>query len=296
MNEPIGIVTVLYNSETVLKDFFISLDSQTYASITLYVIDNKSPDNSLALARELSKTVRFNTVFIANEDNYGVAKGNNQGIQKAIADGFDYILLSNNDVVLDPFCIERLYQGLIAQQADMAVPKIFYFNSPFLWAAGGYFNKWNGLNFHYGDHKNDAPVFSTSKEVTYAATCFMLINKRVFEKTGLMDEAYFVYWDDVDFVYRARKQGLILWYIPESVLWHKESTSTGVMSDFSIRFSFRNMVYFAMKNYWRPYAIYVLLVNILYSIFVLPFKWPLDKWRIKMSAYSEGWNLYQNSK
>ncbi|HBL72705.1 MAG TPA: hypothetical protein DD409_07430 [Bacteroidales bacterium] len=118
----------------------------------------------------------------------------------------------------------------------------------------------------------------------------------MFEKTGLMDETYFVYWDDVDFVYRARKQGYSLWYIPESVLWHKESTSTGVMSDFSIRFSFRNMVYFALKNYWKPYAIYVLLINVLYSMFVLPIKWPRDKWRIKMKAYIEGWHLYQKSK
>jgi len=78
--EKIGIVTLLYNSEKVLEDFFNTLNIQTYKNFKLFVIDNQSPDNSLNKARELAKSVFFETHFIANSGNYGVAKGNNQGI------------------------------------------------------------------------------------------------------------------------------------------------------------------------------------------------------------------------
>ena len=93
MNHTIGIVTVLYNSETVLADYFSSLNSQTYRNFIVYIVDNKSPDNSLAFSHELAETSFFQTVFIENDENVGVAKGNNLGINKAILDGCDMVLL-----------------------------------------------------------------------------------------------------------------------------------------------------------------------------------------------------------
>jgi GT2 family glycosyltransferase len=78
----IGIVTVLYKSESVLPEFFESLEAQTYKNFILYIVDNKSPDNSLAISEAFKTKSTFETVVIANDDNYGVAKGNNIGITK----------------------------------------------------------------------------------------------------------------------------------------------------------------------------------------------------------------------
>ena len=83
----IGVVTVLYNGERVLDDFFRSLGEQTYENFTLYVIDNHSQDRSLAKARALASAVRFETVCIAEPENWGVAKGPTSGIVRALAEG-----------------------------------------------------------------------------------------------------------------------------------------------------------------------------------------------------------------
>lgn len=296
MRPLIGIVTVLYNSESVIKDFLFSLDNQSYSNIILYVIDNKSPDYSLSICREDLKAVSFKSVIIENEHNGGIAQGNNIGIKQALKDGCELILLSNNDVVFDQKTIEYLLSGLKSNNAGMAVPKIYYHGTRQIWAAGGFFQKWSGLVLHYGDKQIDTGQFDIDRRVTYAATCFMLIDKQVFQKTGMMDERYFVYWDDTDFVYRALKRGESLWYIHDSVVFHKESTSTGYMSDFSVKYLTRNSVYFALKNYNQLYAWYVILLNIVYHVFILLFKWPFSKWKIRLESYKEGFCLYRKYK
>jgi len=292
----IGIVTVMYNCEKVLDIFFQSLSLQSYKQFILYIIDNQSPDKALIRSKQLASTCGFKTVIIENGQNDGVARGNNIGIQKALDDGCDMVLLSNNDIMIEPDAIEALLDGLNMHGSSMAVPKIYYYGTTRFWAAGGYFNKWTGLNQHTGDGQIDIGQYNVARSISYAATCFMLIRKEVFEHVGLMDEHYFVYWDDVDFVYKALKKGETLWYIPTSLVHHNESTSTGFMSDFSVRYLYRNLVYFALKNYSLPYAAYVLLLNIGYHTMVLAFKWPFNKWELSMKAYKEGFDLYRSLK
>jgi len=287
-NAKIGIVTVLYKSETVLEDFFSTLNEQSYKNIILYVIDNKSPDNSLQKSKELAKAVWFETKFIENEDNYGVAKGNNQGIEAALKDNCEYVLLSNNDVVLKHDTIEKLYIGLLENNADMAVPKIYFFGTNLIWMAGGKFTWYNGANKHFGYKKKDRGQFDKCKKVDYAPTCFMLVKREVFTIVGMMDEKYFVYFDDTDFVYRAIKKRQRLFYIPNSILEHKESTSTGVKSDFSLFYSIRNRIYFAKK--YRLFFYFFYIENLLYhySIRWLKMINNRNQWKLMLKAMREG--------
>lgn len=297
MSRKIGIVTVLYNSESVLEEFFETLNKQTYENFILYVVDNLSPDSSLELSKKLASSHQFKTVIIENDANYGVAKGNNIGIRKALADDCDLVLLSNNDIALEDDSIDKLLIGLDKNNADMAVPKIYIYGTNKIWAAGGGFVKKNGLTLHFGQEQEDKGQFNTDQKVDYAPTCFMLIRKEVFAEVGLMDENYFVYYDDTDFVYRAlNKYGKKLWYVSNSEIYHNESTSTGKMSDFSIKFLWRNLVYFALKNYRPLYAGYVLIYNFLYILIILFFRYPTKQWKIALNAYKEGLNLYINNK
>lgn len=244
----IGIVTVLYNSESVLDEFFATLNEQTHKDFVLYVIDNKSPDGSLAKSRSLAGKYPFKTVVYANENNDGVARGNNIGIDLALKDGCDLVLLSNNDVVFEPRTIELLIEGMNEEHADIVVPKIYYHGTKLLWAAGGRFRLLRGDVKHIGSMEEDVGQYDTNFQVCYSPTCFMLIKKSVFEKIGTMDEKYFVYYDDADFIYRSQKAAQRLFYIYKSKLWHKESVSTGVMSFFSVFHCNRNMIYFTLKN------------------------------------------------
>ena len=135
--DKIGIVTVLYNSSGVLDGFYESLNAQTYRDFVLYAIDNKSPDDSLQKIKKLADTATFKTVIIEADDNGGVAKGNNIGIKKALADGCGIVLLANNDIEFQSDTIGKLLDCMRAHGSDMAVPKIFNYFTGKLWYAGG---------------------------------------------------------------------------------------------------------------------------------------------------------------
>ncbi|MCX8523563.1 glycosyltransferase family 2 protein [Chryseobacterium formosus] len=297
MNGKIGIVTVLYNSESVLNEFFETLSKQTYTNFVLYVVDNLSPDSSLELSTKLSIQYSFKTIIIENDDNYGVAKGNNIGIRKAVEDHCDFILLSNNDIALESDALEKLLFGLDKHNADLVVPKIYFYGTNKIWAAGGGYKKRNGLTIQYGQEEQDHGQFNKDEKVDYAPTCFMLVKREIFTSVGLMDENYFVYYDDTDFVHRAlNEKKKTLWYISDSVIHHNESTSTGKMSDFSVKFLWRNLVYFSLKNYSFLYSRYVVLYNFLYIFIILYFRYSRKQWLIALKAYKEGLNLYLKNK
>ena len=296
----IGIVTVLYNSGPVLEDFFITLNKQTYKDFVLYIIDNKSPDNSLEESTRLSKLVDFKCCIMAQEENWGVAKGNNIGITAALNDGCEYVLLSNNDIVLEVDTIEKLLLGLQDEHADMAVPKIYYWNTDrIIWAAGGYFRMYDCSSRHYGmREKDDKSKYNRNSLIEYAPTCFMLINARLFGEIGFMDEDYFVYYDDSDFVWRAvRNFKKNLYFISSSVLWHKESYSTGgCVSLFSLRYLSRNRLYFAFKHYSQFQRI-VLYSFILFHYIVRDFFRLSKEQRDAMrKGYAEGYRLSKSKK
>lgn len=295
----VGIVTVLYNSETVLEDYFKTLSEQTYKNFILYVIDNKSPDNSLAISykyAELYKDI-YKTVIIENDQNYGIAKGNNIGIIKALAEGCDYILLSNNDIVLKSNTIELMVDGMHKNRVHMVVPKIYFYGTNLIWAAGGLFKYLSGGTNHIGYALEDKGQFEKQRLISYAPTCVMLIDKKVFYEVGLMDEDYFVYYDDTDFIYRTHKIGLKLLYLPEPVVYHKESVCTGgMLSDFSLRYNARNAVYFVLKNFSMIHCIIVAINNFLYYWIVRRNKVAIRQRQIVIDGYKEGYKLYQNKR
>ena len=295
----IGIVTVLYNSEAVLPDFFCSLEEQSYRDFQLYVIDNKSNDNSLDVTQGLANQVSFRCVILPQTENWGVAKGNNIGIREAIKDGCEYIILSNNDTVLEPNCIEQLLSGMIEMSATMAIPKIYYHGTNrIIWCAGGWFRTWKCTSPHRGARETDFGQYDSNDYVEYSPTCFMMIKSDVFSRVGMMDENYFVYYDDSDFVWRAIKRGQErLAYIYKAVLWHKESYSTGgSMSDFYIHYYNRNKVFFARKNF-NFIQECVFFVYLITQYFVRSRSiYSQEQRKLYKDSCIEGWNYFSMKK
>lgn len=261
----IGIVTVLYNSDEVLADFFASLATQEGVRYRLYVIDNGTTDSGTRLSEALAAQHGIDAVCVFNNANVGVAKGNNQGIEKALADGCSHVLLANNDTAFAPRTIVTLLEAMRETGSPAATPKIMYHGKPdMLWYAGGHTSPWVGYSVHHGDMAIDEGQFDQQGATDYAPTCFMLIERRVFEVVGLMDELYFVYFDDTDFVWRMKARGMGLLYVPSSVVLHKVSTSTGGShSPFTMYYVNRNRLYFVVKNFrglhrWVALAYYAL--------------------------------------
>lgn len=292
----IGIVTVLYNSASVLEDYFNTLSEQTFKDFVLYVIDNKSPDDSLAMSYKYAELYKdcYKTVIIENDKNYGIAKGNNQGIIRSLADGCDYVLLSNNDVVFKKDTIALMLNGITKCNVGLVVPKIFFYDTNLIWAAGGFFKYLSGGTNHIGYAKEDNGQYEQIKEVSYAPTCVMLIDKKVFHEVGLMDEDYFVYYDDTDFIYRTHRAKIKLLYLPEPVVYHKESFCTGGMkSDFSLRYNARNAVYFALKNFSIFHCVIVAINYFLYYWAVRRHSVEVRQRQIIIDGYKEGFQLYK---
>lgn len=293
-NGKIGVVTVTYNGEPVLEEFLASMAEQTYRNFILYVVDNASRDRTLEMIRGAAG---LPIVIIANNQNLGVAEGNNQGIRAALADRCEYILLLNNDTVLSKDLLRQLCEGSEKHDSDMTTGKMYYHDRPdVFWCAGGSLLPWQGYEVrHEGANQRDTGQFDRPRRITYTPTCCLLVRKRVFERIGLMDSRYFVYFDDVDFLYRASKQRLSLWYVPQAKLWHKVSSSTGSTSDFTLRYCTRNRIYFQRKHlHYTLAALWYALSLTRSALAYVLLQNGFSKFRLRWASAHEGWKYAQN--
>jgi len=239
---------VTFNSGRVLEPFLECAFAQTLGKFTLYVVDNASKDETLAI---LGKVSDSRLKLIENQENLGVAEANNQGIRAALADGCEVVLLLNNDIEFSQNLFLRLYAGLKEYRCEMTTGKMLYFDPPDrIWCAGGWLDRRRLFGaFHYGMGEKDRGQFDEARQVTYTPTCCLMVKRTVFDQIGMMDSKYFVYADDVDFLYRCFQKELRLWYLPEAKLHHKISALTGGdESEFAIRYMTRNRAYFLRKH------------------------------------------------
>ncbi len=243
----VGVVTVTYNSSEVLNEFLRSVSAQTYGDFLLYAIDNASRDNTVV---QLEAWADARLRVIANAANIGVAAGNNQGIRAALAEGCDYVLFLNNDVEFGPDTFATLLAELDALDCDLVTPKILFADGAHIWAAGSSFQPLKGyLGANTGEGERDNGQFEQPRLIRNAPTCCLLARSEVFQQVGFMDEKYFVYNDDADFLFRAWRAGLVMYYTPRARILHKVSALTGgSASDFTIRYNARGHVYFMLKN------------------------------------------------
>ncbi len=287
----IALVTVTYNGETVWPEFLDSMLVQQDVDWHLVVVDNASTDRTVEMIRGVQDS---RITLIANDRNVGVAAGNNQGTRWALDHGYDEILLINNDTAFGPDLLRNLSATLGRSGAGAVSALIPYYDQPDIsWYSGGHFSMSRGmLSLHDGQGHilsvGDAP-FPTD----YAPTCCVLFRAKVFERIGLMDETYFVYWDDVDFLWRMKCAGIKIVVDPTSIMLHKVSISTGGrQSDFSIRYGHRNQIYFARKFFGYAYAIYVTFFTALTGLGrVVLRKDTWRQWRLRMTSVGEGWQM-----
>lgn len=243
MNKSVGIVIVNYNGAAYQNDCIKSLYDMDFQNFEIIVVDSNSSDNSI----ELLKRQYPNVHVLKQDTNVGVAAGNNIGIHYSIEIGMAYTLLMNNDVVVD----KNMLRELVGESIEnvVTVPKIYYYKpSDSLWYCGGVLDWLVGGSRHLRRGSKDSSSSRIKCFVEYAPTCCMLINNILFQKVGLFDEKYFMYFDDTDFCVRLQEKGIRILYVPNSFLWHKVSSSTGgEFSKLNIYYYTRNHMYFINK-------------------------------------------------
>lgn len=297
-NPKIGLVTVLYNGKEVLPDFFESLANQTFKNYVLYVIDNSPNDDALNLAMELAARYDIESEFINNNANLGVAKGNNQGIELAIASGCEFVLLLNNDIDFNNNVIEEMLNYAVKHNESIIVPKIYFAGTNRIWQAGGGVSCLTGIGYHVGEGLEDVGQFNAIQHYENSSTCFALIRKDVIDNVGFMDEDYFVYYDDTDFFYRCNNLGFKVLYLPTVFVNHKVGFSSGgEESDFSLRYGSRNLILFYRKNMGLVKLFYYssfLVMRVVISN-ILKMK-GYKKFKVAMSGLKEGFLLNVNKR
>ena len=236
MKQNIFIVILNFNGEKDTVECLTSIRqllTKNYQLSTI-VVDNGSKEKLVVSSKEL--------VVIRNIDNLGFAGGNNVGIQYALENKADYIVILNNDTLVDKNLVDELVK---VSQSDetigIVVPKI-YFAKGFefhksrykkdqlgkvIWYAGGIIDWGNVIGKHRGVDDVDSGQYEKEGETDFASGCCMMIKRSVFEKIGMLDNKYFLYYEDSDFSLRAKKAGFKIVFAPKAVLWHKNAGSAG---------------------------------------------------------------------
>ena len=201
--------------------------------------------------------------IIYNSQNLGFAGGNNVGIEYALKNEADYVLLLNNDTVVREDFLEKLF-GFAEKRHDGGIiaPKIYFAKGyefhkdryksedlgKVIWYAGGLIDFRNVIGRHVGVDEVDKGQYDNPGETDFASGCCMLIKKEVFEKAGLLDEKYFLYYEDSEFSQRTKKAGFKIYYFPDSIIWHKNAGSAGGSgSDLQDYYITRNRLLFGLK-------------------------------------------------
>ena len=255
----IAIVSVLFNCEKHLPLFFKSMGQQSDKNYILILIDNASKDSSLKAARVLAESNGVPCEFIVNAANLGIAVGNNQGIERARDLGLKHVVLMNNDVGFEFDMISKIRKRAIEKGHKAWTCLAYYGDSKERWYGGGFLSYWLARGIHYTQAKSER--IKEPMPVTYAPTCLMYLHMSVIDAVGMMDDQYFVYYDDTDFCRRLLDAGIELLYDPGVCYRHYVGGSSGGdLSPFFLRISTRNKFIYIRKHYRWPMRWIVLYI------------------------------------
>ncbi|TAJ13940.1 glycosyltransferase family 2 protein [Marinilabiliaceae bacterium JC017] len=240
----VSIVTVNYNQSQVTCEFLASMRNVSYPALEVIVVDNGSLGDQPEIIVERFPEV----ILIQSEENLGFAGGNNLGIQRARG---KYILFINNDTEVEKDFLQPMVRLLENDLSiGMVSPKIRYSYHPDTIQYAG-FSKMNPYTLRMkavGYKQKEAGQYEEVGETHFAHGCAMMVPVRVIEKVGVMPEMYFLYYEEHDWSTQIKKAGYRIFFQPQSVVFHKESISTGKNSPLKTYYLNRNRILYFRRH------------------------------------------------
>lgn len=255
----IAIIILNWNSENYIFDCIESVQKLEIGNwkIDVVIVDNKSTNQSDELIETRYKDVKL----LRNKENLGFTGGNNVGIEHAMENGADYVMLLNSDTIVDKdLLIELIETAESDKQIGIVGPKIFFASGheyktdyqakdkgKVIWYAGGKIDWKNVILSHRGVDEVDQGQYDQRQETDFVTGCCVLVKKQVIEKIGMLDNKYFLYLEDADFCQRAKLAGYKIIYSPKGNVWHLNAGSSSVGGGLQDYYITRNRLLFGMK-------------------------------------------------
>jgi GT2 family glycosyltransferase len=250
VNAPrVAIIILNWNGREDVLNCVSTLGRLTYPNFVATVVDNASADGSVeALAQRFPQQR-----VLVMEKNLGFCGGNNRGIQDALAQGADYVLLLNNDTEMHPELVTQLVNVAQGQPDIGAVgAKNLRLEDPRqVWGAYGELTYGKELIRLIGQGKPDGPQYRVVRDVDWVIGNGIMMSRRAIELVGGFDEGFFGYHEDVDWCYRARRSGFRIVYNGEAIIYHKGfgASHPGRPIPFPVLYFLgRNGIFFARKH------------------------------------------------
>ena len=235
-----------------------------YPDFHVLVVDNPSTDDSVARIRERYPDLDL----LITGENLGYAGGNNAGIERVLTSDAAYVCVLNNDTVVEPAFLSALV-GAMEQdrRIGLAGPLMYYFEPPRLIFSAGCAIDWRGGIVHHrgmGLSAQEAHTLHNNQmtDVDAIAGCGFLVSREAIDRAGLLDPAYFLNFEDIDWCVRMTNSGYRVAYVPEAVLYHKVSATIGPDSPANTYYMTRNALhFFARYGPHKPRALASILAR-----------------------------------
>ncbi len=248
----LSIITLNYKKPELTLDCLSSLYLQHKNELEsdvfeVIVVDNKSDDGSVeVLEKEVKKHTYKNIHVIASKENNGFGAGNNLGVQSAKG---DYIVFLNNDTqVLDQGLKNMVTYMKEHEEVGILGGQLHNANGSLQASTGKFYTPFFALMLLLGMQRfgllDKSP--KTIQKVDWVKGGLLMMKKSTFEKIGRFDEQIFMYTEDMELCYRARKMGIDSYFFPEVMIVHKEYGSTN--RTFAIENIYKNLPYFYRKH------------------------------------------------
>lgn len=257
------IISILdFNQKSTTLDCLASLEKINTGGmkVEVIIIDNY-PKDTLAFDTTTFKNISVS--IVKNPDNLGFSGGHNVGLEHAVRENADYVIILNNDVVVDKNLVISLVDASkTSSTIGAVVPKIYFMAGheyhkdtytkdqlgKVFWYAGGTFD-WDNINGkHRGVDDVDTGQYDKAEEIDLLTGCCVLLTRKALEKVKGFDARYFLYYEDADLNFRLKKAGFTIYYEPKAMLWHVNAGATGgsgsVLQDYFIS---RNRMLIGMK-------------------------------------------------